>query len=107
MSKEFIKSNFDQEVIEASKIKPVVVDFYAPWCGPCKLQGPIIDELAESLGEKVGVGKLNVDEEQEIAEKYGVMSIPTILVFKGGLVAETLVGLNSKASLMSVIEKTL
>jgi thioredoxin 1 len=107
MSKEFNKSNFEQKVIEASKIKPVVVDFFAVWCGPCKLQGPIIDEIAESLGDKASVGKLNVDEEQEIAGKYGVMSIPTILVFKGGEAVETLVGLNSKESLMSVIEKNL
>lgn len=107
MSQEFNKTNFEKEVIEASKMKPVVVDFYATWCGPCKLQGPIIDELAQILGEKAVVGKLNVDEEQEIAGNYGVMSIPTILVFKGGQVAETLVGLNSKASLMAIIEKSL
>jgi thioredoxin 1 len=107
MSKEFIKSNFEQEVIEGSKTKPVVVDFYAPWCTPCKLQEPIIDELAENLGEKVAFGKLNVDEELEIAEKYGVMSIPAILIFKGGVVVETLIGLNSKESLLSVIEKNL
>jgi thioredoxin 1 len=107
MSQEFNKNNFEKEVIEASKVKPVVVDFYAAWCSPCKLQGPIIDELAESLADKVSVGKINVDDEQEIASNYGVMSIPTVLIFKGGQVVETLVGLNSKMSLMAVIEKNL
>jgi thioredoxin 1 len=107
MTNHFDDNNFQQEVIDASKNKPVLVDFYAEWCGPCKLQGPIIDEIAEKLGEKAIVGKVNTEEAANIAEKFNVMSIPTIMIFKDGQAVETLVGLNSRESLMSVLDKYL
>lgn len=105
MAKQFDDSNFEQDVIETSKTKPVLVDFFASWCGPCKMQGPIIDELAESIGDKASVGKLDTEAAQATAQKYGVMSIPTLLLFKDGEVVETMVGLQPKENLESVIEK--
>jgi len=107
MEKKFNDDNFQSEVIEASKAKPVLVDFFATWCGPCKLQSPIINEVAEIIGEKAIVGKLNTEEGIETASKYGVMSIPTIILFKDGQPKETLVGLQSKDFLLEVIEKNL
>jgi thioredoxin 1 len=90
MAKEFTVANFDQEVI-ASPI-PAVVDFWAPWCGPCKAITPFIDALSTEMSAIVNIGKLNVDESPDIAGRYGVMSIPTILVFKGGTVIGQIVG---------------
>jgi len=107
MAKIFNDENFQKEVVEASKIKPVLVDFFATWCGPCKLQGPIIDELAGEIGEKAVVGKANTEEAVEASTKYEVMSIPTIILFKGGEVKEVLNGLHSKEVLLEVIEKYL
>ena len=81
--------NFESEVI-ASEI-PVLVDFWATWCGPCKMLGPVISQIADEYEGKVKVGKVNVDEEEELAAKYGIQSIPTVLLFKGGeVVAESL-----------------
>ncbi|MFA4941511.1 MAG: thioredoxin [Patescibacteria group bacterium] len=107
MAKVFNDENFQQEVIEASKTKPVLVDFFASWCGPCKLQGPIIDELAEEIGEKAVVGKANTEEATEISTKYEVMSIPTLILFKDGAAKETLNGLHPKEALLEVIKKYL
>ena len=107
MAKIFNDDNFNKEVIEASKEKPVLVDFFASWCGPCKIQGPIIDEVAEGLGEKAVVGKLNTEEAPETSSRYGVMSIPTIILFKDGETKETLNGLQSKEALGEVIKKYL
>lgn len=104
MSKELNKDNFDQEVIEASKSKPVLVDFFAPWCGPCQMQGPIIDELAGEVGDKGAVAKVNIDENPEIAEKYGVMSIPTLILFKDGQAKETMTGMQAKEILKKLFE---
>lgn len=107
MAKSFDDKNFQKEVIEASKEKPVLVDFFAEWCGPCKIQGPVVDEVAEEIGDKASVGKLNTEEASQTASEYKVMSIPTIILFKDGEAKETLVGLQSKESLIAVINKYL
>lgn len=94
---ELDSSNFDSTVSNATV--PVVVDFWAPWCGPCKAIAPILDELATELGDSVKICKVNVDNNSEIAGKYEIRAIPTILVFKDGQVAENIVGLVSKDDL--------
>ena len=78
----FTDENFEKEVLQSDL--PVMVDFWAPWCGPCQMAGPVIDELAEEYEGKVKIGKLNVDDNQQVAMKYGVMSIPTVILFKDG-----------------------
>ncbi|PIR92554.1 thioredoxin [Candidatus Falkowbacteria bacterium CG10_big_fil_rev_8_21_14_0_10_44_15] len=90
-------ASFEQEVLQAKE--PVLVDFWAPWCGPCRIQGPIVEELARELSGKAKVAKLNVDENQGTAEKYGVMSIPTIIIFKNGQIVEQLIGVQNKETL--------
>jgi len=107
MSFQFTDQNFKGEAIEASKTKPVLVDFFAAWCGPCKMQGPVIDEVSEEMGDKAVVGKLDTEASQATAQEYGVMSIPTLLVLKDGEVKETLVGLQSKDSLIETLNKYL
>ena len=87
------EKNFEQEVLKSEK--PVVLDFYADWCGPCKMQSPIIDKLAEERTD-IKVGKINVDECSELAEKYGIMSIPTIVIIKDEKLINKFVGLTSK-----------
>ncbi|HPN96505.1 MAG TPA: thioredoxin [Candidatus Moranbacteria bacterium] len=103
MAMEFTDQNFDAEVIKSEK--PVLVDFWAPWCGPCQVMGPIVEELAKEMGDKVKIGKLNVDENNGTAGKFGIMSIPSILIFKGGKVAKQLVGLQAKETLKEELEK--
>ena len=103
MANIFTDDNFKEEVIEASKEKPVLVDFFAEWCGPCQMQGPIIDEVAEEIGEKAVVGKLDIDKSKKIAEEYEVMSIPTLILFKDGKVAETMAGMQAKDVLMKLL----
>ena len=105
MTKIFTDENFQTEVIETSKTKPVLVDFYAVWCGPCKMQGPIIEDVAGLMGDKAAIGKLNTDEAQSTAIKYGVMSIPTLMIFKDGVVKETMVGVQPKESLIEIVKK--
>ena len=102
--KHFTDATFQKEVLESSV--PVFVDFWAPWCGPCQQMGPFVEELSgEYDASKIVIGKLNVDENQEVAGKYSVMSIPTFLVFKGGQVVDKVVGGVPKEKLKEVIEK--
>ena len=94
----FTDQNFSAEVLNSKE--PVLVDFFAPWCGPCGVLGPIIEELAKGHeGKGVKIGKINVDESPKTAEEYGVMSVPTIIFFKGGEEVDRLVGMQSKAAL--------
>lgn len=102
MEMEFNDQNFDQEVIKSEK--PVLVDFWAPWCGPCQIMGPIIEELAKEMGEKAKIGKINVDENGETASAYGIMSIPALKIFKGGKVVKEFVGVQSMANLKKELE---
>ncbi len=97
------KDNFEEEVLKSDKA--VLVDFWAPWCGPCRAVGPIVDELASEYAGKAKISKLNVDDEGEIAAKFRVMSIPTIMIFKDGEVVEKVIGARSKSELTSLIDK--
>jgi thioredoxin len=93
--------NFDQEVLKSDI--PVLVDFWAPWCGPCRMIAPHVDAIAAELGGKLKVVKLNTDDASEIATRYGIMSIPTLMVFKGGQVVEQMVGAQQKANIVAKI----
>ena len=99
----FTDAGFEAEVLKSDK--PVLVDFFATWCGPCRMQGPIVEELASEIGEKAKVGKMDVDQNPQTAGKYGIMSIPSILIFKDGEVKATLVGLQTKEALRAELEK--
>ena len=105
MALQLNENNFDAEVLQSGTT--VLVDFWAEWCGPCKMISPIIDEVASELKGKLKVGKVNVDEAQELAAKYGIMSIPTLLVFKNGEIVDQLVGAMPKAQLLSKLSKNL
>lgn len=93
--------NFEKEVLNSEK--PILVDFFADWCGPCKMMAPIVEELATELDGKVKVGKINVDENSDIAVEYNVMSIPTLIVFKNGKEEKRLVGVRDKEELLRLL----
>jgi len=93
--------NFDGEVLKSDI--PVLVDFWAVWCGPCRVQGPIVEELASEMAGKVRVGKLNVDENPNTAMQFNVMSIPTLIIFKGGQAVKQFIGVTSKETLASAL----
>ena len=99
------KDNFQQEVMQATE--PVLVDFWASWCGPCRMLSPIVDQLAEELGGKVKVGKVNVDDEQALAEQFRIMTIPTLMLFKGGQQVAASVAVKSKADLLDMVNSAL
>ena len=92
-----------EEVVLSSEL-PVLVDFWAPWCNPCKMLGPVIDEIADEVDGKALVCKVNIDEEQNLAQEYRVMSIPTLLYFKGGKVVNQMVGVRPKEELLEALE---
>ena len=104
MEKHFTDDNFDADAIEASKSKPVLVDFYADWCAPCKMQGPIIEEVAKEIGDEAVVGKLNTEEAMRTASKYGIMSIPTLAIFKDGKMVDKIIGVTPKGEIVSKLE---
>lgn len=96
------KTNFETEVLKSDK--PVLVDFWAPWCGPCRMLAPILAEVAAEKGDKIKVGKVNVDEEPDLAAKYGISGIPALLLFKNGQIAATSVGFKPKAELEAFVD---
>ena len=102
MVKKLNDQNFEKEVLKSDKL--VLVDFWAPWCGPCRIMGPIIEELAQEIGDKVIVGKLNVDENPITAQKYGIMSIPTLIIFKGGIIVDQIIGVQAKEVIKEKLE---
>jgi thioredoxin 1 len=99
------ENNFEVEVLKSDK--PALVDFWAEWCGPCKMLGPVVEELAKEYSGRVKVGKVNVDKNQSLAEKYGIRGIPTIILFKDGKIVEQLTGVQSKERLIQMIDKSL
>ena len=103
MALELTAQNFDEKVIKSDK--PVLVDFWAEWCGPCKMIGPTVESIATEYADKLVVGKINVDNEPTIAQTYGIRNIPTLLVFKNGEVVDKLVGAMSKPALVSKLQQ--
>lgn len=102
---EITKENFEQEVMHSEK--PVIVDFWAPWCGPCKALSPTVEEIGNEYAEKAKVVKINVDDENELAMRYGIMSIPTLKFFKEGKIVGEIVGAAPKASIVAELQKHL
>ena len=98
-------SNFNDEVVNSQT--PVLIDFWAEWCGPCRMVGPVVEELAQEFEGKIKVGKVNVDENQKTAAQFGIRSIPTLLLFKGGTLVNQMVGAQPKKKLVEAINKIL
>lgn len=96
------KSNFQEEVIHSDK--PVLLDFWAPWCGPCRMVVPLVDEIAQERND-IKVGKINIDEQAELASKFGIMTIPTLLVIKDGQIVNKAIGARSKNKILELIEQ--
>ena len=105
MEMKFTSENFDNEALKSDK--PVLVDFFADWCGPCKMMAPVVEALASEYEGKAVVGKLNVDDASDIAGRYGVMSIPTLIVFKNGQISDKFVGVTSTNELSAALNKAL
>ena len=103
MAIEINDASFEQEVLTSST--PVVVDFWAPWCGPCRKLGPILDEVSSELGEKVKIVKVNTDENLKTAKDYAISGLPSLLIFKDGKAVERMVGLMPKSTIISNVEK--
>ena len=103
MAKNFTKADFEKEVMQGAGV--VLVDFWAAWCGPCKMVAPIIDQLSDEYAGKATIGKVNVDEESALASEYAVVSIPTIIIFKDGKQVEKLVGVRSFDDFCDVLDK--
>jgi len=101
---EISSNEFQAKVIEGSKAKPVVVDFWAPWCGPCRMVSPVLDELSNEMAARITFFKLNTDENQQTASQFGVMSIPTVMLFKGGEPVERIIGATTKNNFKEKLE---
>jgi thioredoxin len=102
---ELSDSTFDKEVLKSEA--PVLVDFWAPWCGPCRILGPVVEEIASSYSGRLKVGKLNVDDNQETTMAYGIRSIPTLIIFKGGKAFDQIIGAVPKSEIERIIKKAL
>lgn len=105
MPKEINKDNFQAEVIQS--VEPILVDFWAPWCGPCVRMAPMLEEVEKTFSGKLKVGKLNVDDNPDLAQQYEVMAIPTLFLFKQGAIVEKIIGLTPKEELEQIIGKHL
>lgn len=101
----FTVDNFADEVLQAAE--PVLVDFWAPWCGPCRMVGPVVEKIARDYAGRLKVGKVNVDENRDLAGKYGIMSIPTLIVFKDSNEAKRIVGFRGEKELVDAIDQVL
>jgi len=105
MAKNITMANFNKEVVESNK--PVLLDFWASWCAPCRMLSPSIDQLSQQYGDKVVIGKVNIDEERELAQHFGVMSIPSVFVLKNGKVVDSAVGVRPKKYYEDVLDKAI